>query len=131
MARGSGLRKTSDMTPEELREFSRKGGKASVIAKKKQKTLREFAHLVLAQRPRKSLKKFLQDNLPDVDPDDLTYKAAMVFGMVKSAIDGNTKAFKIIQQTIGEEPKSDSRAEDKLDEYFEKLEGAFKDDKSR
>ena len=116
------------MTPEELTEFSRKGGKASVIARKKQKTLKELADLILAKTPKRTIKNFIKENIPGIDEEDITYKTAMMFGQIKAAIDGNTRAFKQIQLTIGEEPKGDSRVEDKIDEYFDKLETAFKED---
>lgn len=116
------------MTPEELREFSRKGGKASGVAKRKQKTLKELADLILSKTPKRTIKKFIQENIPGIEDDDITYKTAMMFGQIKAAIDGNTRAFKQIQLTIGEEPKGDSRAEDKIDEYFDKLEMAFRED---
>lgn len=128
MARGGNLRSTNKMTPEELTEFSRKGGKASVIARKKQKTLKELADLILAKTPKRTIKNFIKENIPGIDEEDITYKTAMMFGQIKAAIDGNTRAFKQIQLTIGEEPKGDSRVEDKIDEYFDKLETAFKED---
>lgn len=128
MARGDKLRSTNKMTPEELREFSRKGGKASGVAKRKQKTLKELANLILSKTPQRKIKKFIQENIPGIEDEDITYKTAMMFGQIKAAIDGNTRAFKQIQLTIGEEPKGDSRAEDKIDEYFDKLEMAFKED---
>lgn len=122
------LRSTNKMSPEELREFSRKGGKASVIAKKKQKTLKELADLILSKTPQRKIKSFIKENIPGIDDNDITYKTAMMFGQIKAAIDGNTRAFKQIQITIGEEPKGDSRVEDKIDEYFDKLEDAFRED---
>lgn len=128
MARGDNLKSTNKMTPEELKEFSRKGGKASGVAKRKQKTLKELANLILSKTPKRTIKKFIQENIPGIEDEDITYKTAMMFGQIKAAIDGNTRAFKQIQITIGEEPKGDSRAEDKIDEYFDKLEGIFRKD---
>lgn len=127
MARGT-LKSTNKMTPEELREFSRKGGKASGVARKQQKALKELANLILSRAARGKLKEKMKEALPDLDKEDMTYKTAMVFGQIQAAINGNTRAFKQIQETIGETPKGDSRVEDKIDSYFDQLEDIFKDE---
>lgn len=127
IGRTQNLKSTDKMKPEELREFSRKGGKASVIAKRQQKALKELANLILSKAARGKLRQQMKEALPDLDAEDMTYKSAMVFGQIQAAINGNTRAFKQIQETIGETPKGDSRVEDKIDTYFDQLEEAFKE----
>ena len=40
-----------------------------------------------------------------IDSEDMTNKMAMVIGMWEASISGNTKAFELIQNTIGEKPQ--------------------------
>ena len=78
MANNSNLRV---LTPEQAREIGRKGGLASVEARRKRKTLKEELLLLLSE-------------------GDTQEK--MSLSIIREAINGNTKAFEIIRDTIGE-----------------------------
>ena len=77
------LIKNEDLTPEQRRENARKAGLASAEAKKKRKTLREELIALLETEQ---------------------YQSKISLSLIKQAVDGNTKAFEVIRDTIGEKP---------------------------
>lgn len=79
----SNLLRPEDLTPEELRERARKAGIASGKARRERKTLREELLLLL-------------------EKGDTQEKISLA--MIKEALEGNTKAFEVIRDTIGEKP---------------------------
>ena len=68
---------------EEARERGRKGGLASVEARRKRKTLKEELLLMLS---------------------DGETQQSVTLALVEKAISGDTKAFEVIRDTIGEKP---------------------------
>ncbi len=70
-------------TKSEARRRGKKGGKASGKARKERKALREELLLLLSK-------------------DDTQEKVSLA--LIKQALDGNTKAFEVIRDTIGEKP---------------------------
>lgn len=84
MANTQNLIKNEDLTPSQRRENASKAGKASAEAKKKRKTLRdELITLLLS--------------------GDTQNKISLA--MIEKAMKGDTKAFEVIRDTIGEKPK--------------------------
>lgn len=77
------LIKNEDLTPEQRRENARKAGLASAVAKKKRKTLREELLALLKTEK---------------------YQERISLSLIKQALDGNTKAFEVIRDTVGEKP---------------------------
>lgn len=77
------LIKNEDLTPEQRRENARKAGLASAKAKKKRKTLREELLALLETEQ---------------------YQERISLSLIKQALDGNTKAFEVIRDTVGEKP---------------------------
>lgn len=73
----------NELTKEEQREIARKGGKASVEARRKRKTLKEELLLLL-------------------EKGDTQEKVSLA--LIKQALEGNTKAFEVIRDSIGEKP---------------------------
>ena len=83
---------TSEQSREKAVENGRKGGKASGESKRARKTLREELLALLSQ---------------DIKTDDggkINTQVAMSTSLIKEAIDGNTKAFELVRDTIGEKP---------------------------
>lgn len=73
----------ADRTTEEQREIARKGGKASVKARQERKALKDELLLLLSK-------------------GDTQQKVSLA--LIQQALIGNTKAFEIIRDTIGEKP---------------------------
>lgn len=87
---------------EQQREIARKAGKKSAQVKKARKTLREELFALLDERltDKKTGKK-------------VSTRQAISAAMVKQALGGNTKAYEIIRDTIGEKPVE--KVEQKID----------------
>lgn len=96
--------KNRHLTTEEAQKIGRKGGKASAKKKQENKRFKELCDEFLNKQL--SQKEF-RDHLNDLglNSEDMTNKMAMVIGMWEASIGGNTKAFEIIQNTIGEKPQ--------------------------
>lgn len=80
----SNLIPASKQTPEERRENGRKGGIASGIARNERKTLKEQLLILLENG----------DTQKEVS-----------LALISKALTGDTKAFEVIRDTIGEKPK--------------------------
>lgn len=84
MANIQNLIKNEDLTPEQRRKNASKAGKASAKKRAERKTLKEELLLLLSE--------------------DSTQSKISV-ALIKQAQSGNTKAYEIIRDTIGEKPK--------------------------
>lgn len=73
----------SKRSPEEVRENGRKGGIKSGETRRKRKTLREELLALLETEQ---------------------YQKKISLSLIKQAVDGNTKAFEVIRDSIGEKP---------------------------
>ena len=88
------LTKLGDRSPEERREIASKGGKASVEARRKQKTLKETLQYWLAN----------DSGVTDKQGNPLTGTDLMVAVAVKEMAKGNPRYWEIIRDTAGEKP---------------------------
>ncbi|SHI98148.1 hypothetical protein SAMN05444350_11280 [Bacteroides stercorirosoris] len=87
-------------------EAGRKGGLASVEAKKKKKKLRELCE-IFGELPIYSDKaKKLMEEM-GISPEDMTNKMAAVVGVFKKAAAGDVQAFNAIRDILGEKPKDE------------------------
>ena len=86
------LRKFTDMTPEEHRELSKKGNKASTESKRARKTMKEMLDILLS----KDIKTAGGENTNALE--------VMMTKLVQEAMNGSIKAITIIRDTIGEKP---------------------------
>lgn len=77
---------------EQQREVARKGGKRSAQVKKERKTLRE------------DLLELLKADITAKDGRTMQTQAALSTALIQQALKGNTKAYEIIRDTIGEKP---------------------------
>lgn len=77
---------------EEAREMGRKGGIKSGEVRRARRTLRE------------ELNDLLTQDITDKNGRLLTTQTAISAAMIKQALSGNTKAYEIIRDTIGEKP---------------------------
>lgn len=92
------------LSTEKAREIGRKGGKASVKAKRKKKYIKEqLEQLMLLDLHDCKLK----DNMRKlgIPEDELTIQNAMCVSLVQQSLNGSIRAFQVIQNTLGEDPK--------------------------
>lgn len=80
----------NNASPEEIRARNSKAGKASAKARKRKKELKELLLLALSQP---------QEGNPDED----NYMGITV-ALIQKALKGDTKAFEVIRDTIGQKP---------------------------
>lgn len=104
MAGESNLIPQSERTKEEQRIIATKGGVASGIARRKKKTMREQAELLLSLAVKNpKLKKAMADL--GIEEDEQTNQMAMIISMMNKTIaKGDVAAFNSLQATIGEKP---------------------------
>lgn len=77
---------------EQQREISRRAGKISAEKKKQRKTLRE------------ELLRLLAEEVTSKNGEKMQANVAISASLVNQAMKGNTKAYEIIRDTIGEKP---------------------------
>ena len=103
MANEQNLIKNEDLTPEQRRKNASKAGKASAKKRQQNKTFKEI------------ISKFLDGQVSDdrlkqqmIDfgfaDKEVSNKSCAVFALWREAIKGNTKAFELLRDTIGEKP---------------------------
>jgi hypothetical protein len=88
MANTENLKPLNTRTKKEQREIAKAGGKASGKARRKKKQLKELLELALSQ--------------PHESGEDNYY--AITAALIQEALSGNTKAFEVIRDTIGQKP---------------------------
>jgi hypothetical protein len=77
-------------TSEQAREYGRKGGKASGEARRRKKELKELLEIALSQ--------------PCKDNPDIDNWTAMTLALLKKAKSGDTKAYEVVRDTLGQKP---------------------------
>lgn len=93
-------------------ETARKGGIASGIAKRRKKDLYQITNMMLnaelTGKGKEEVEKIIGEKLPD---EALTTNALMIAGQIKSAINGNTKAFNSLAQfqELGKEEQTEEK----------------------
>lgn len=113
MAKGhENLIPMQDRTPEEQRKITTAGGKASGIARRKKKNLKELTQMLL-ENPVVSEEAKAQIKLlfPNVDTEDLTNGMAMTANILLSAITSKdlkekVKAAEYLRDTAGQKPET-------------------------
>ena len=83
------LRSLGDISTDEQRKIASKGGKASVEARRRKKKLREELEILLQIMDEKSGK---------------TLQEKMSMALIEKAMQGDTKAYEIVRDTIGQRP---------------------------
>ena len=88
---------------EEARERGRNGGIASGKARRKKRTMKDAAKMLLDMAVANPAveKKMLEFGIPE---EDITNQVAIMVAMVNQATKGNVKASTFLRDTIGESP---------------------------
>ena len=104
MANEQNLIKNEDLTPNQRRKNASKAGKASAKKRQQNKTFKEIISKFLdGQVSDERLKQQMIDfGFAD---KEVSNKSCAVFALWKEAIKGNTKAFELLRDTIGEKPQ--------------------------
>lgn len=120
-------------TGEQQVEVARRGGIASGEARRRKKTMKETAKMLLDMQipsAAKELQKKLR--LMGISEDDFTYQSAVMVGILNQAMKGNTKAAAFLRDTVGENPllmqeEESSSLADVIEEAYRSRMGEKKD----
>jgi PBSX family phage terminase large subunit len=82
-----------DRPEEERKRIASLGGKASVEARRKKKNLIQITNMMLNSTLNREQQQAVDDMVGELPDDAYTVNALMVSGQIKSAIEGNSKAF--------------------------------------
>lgn len=94
---------TSEQSREEAVKNGAKGGRASGESKRRKKTLREQMEMLLSLPVQDENTRDFIESL-GIQPDEVNNALAITLSMYQEALKGNTKAFELIRDTIGEKP---------------------------
>lgn len=108
---------TSEQSRDKARENGRKGGIASGVAKRRNKTMAEITHTMLGYALNAESMEGIKSFIPDMPDDEMTAAAAMVAGQIQSAIKGNTSAFLALNEQ-DEQARAKAEAEAKRREEY-------------
>ncbi len=103
MANEQNLRPRTTLSKEEAKEMGRKGGKASAKKRQQNKTFKEIINKFLDGQVTDDRLKEQMVEFGFAD-NEVSNKSCAVFALWKEAIKGNTKAFELMRDTIGEKP---------------------------
>ena len=90
MATTENLKPFNELTEDEQRELAKRGGKASGKARRRKKELKELLELALSQ--------------PSEIVDGEDNYTAITAALIQKAIQGDTKAYEVIRDTLGQKP---------------------------
>ena len=111
MANEKNLVPLDKRTKSEQREITHKGGKASGVARRRKRSMKEAADLFLSLSVTDT-RKWNSLSAKGVDPEDIDNQMAIIVGMAKSAEKGNANAARVLIDMLGEEPEADVQSDD-------------------
>ena len=128
MANDQNLIPITKRTPREQKEISSKGGKASAEAKRRRKSMKEQAELLLSLSVQSPSAKEMMTKL-GIEEDEQTNQMAILISMLNTSLDKKSKAkvqaATFLRDTSGNKPidvvevnKSTDESINKIDEYL-------------
>lgn len=101
------------LTADERRERASEAGKASGAARRRRKSMKAAAKMLLDMPVAPSMKELQKKiKLLGVSEDDVTYQTAIMVAMLTQAMAGNVKAATFYRDTIGETQGYEIRREE-------------------
>ena len=111
MANEQNLKPFNTLCREDAKKLSSKGGIARAKSIKRKKTFAELARAMMDCKPTKEQLQVLKEIFPDLDIKDITNRSLMIQAQMQKAVEGDTKAFEVLRDTIGEAPVKKSEHE--------------------
>ena len=108
---------------DEVREIARKGGVNSGASRRKKRTMKSGAKLLMDMPASKAVTQKMK--LLGIDEEDATYQMGIMVAMLQEALAGNVKAAQFIRELVGEDPKQEMQKKElklKQDEFKYKKE---------
>lgn len=96
------------MTPEQRRECGRKGGIASVEARRNKKALKERLEILLEMPMKNGREADIEaiKNFAALKGKNITVQDAMMIAQIQKALKGDTQAAVFIRDTVGQNPST-------------------------
>lgn len=104
MANNKNLKPFSELTEEQQREIRRKGGRASVEAKRRRKTMRQVLEMLLYDVELDEPTKERLRNQGVKDPKDFNHQTVINRSLIAKAEAGDVQAYHAICAMIDEKP---------------------------
>lgn len=112
------LRSFADIDEKEHKKISAKGGANSQKTRKRRKMLKEQLEILLSMPLNdEEIKEQIKD-LGIISDDEMNNQMAIVIALYEKALNGDTKAFEIIRDTVGEKPKDEVEYKDITPKWF-------------
>ena len=114
MANNENLKKgkaTQFKSGENAEKNGSKGGIASGISKRQNKTMAQLAEMILTKQLDKDKKKSVEKVTGELADDDATVAVMMMAGQVQSAVKGNPKAFALLMELMKEQEAKKEKKE--------------------
>lgn len=115
----------ANLTPEERRRIASNGGKKSVEAKRRKKSLREAADALLAVKV-KDQKMKTKMAAVGIKNSDMDNQMALVFAQFVKALTGSTRAAEFIADVLGERQVVESK-NNNIDEQDDPMTSSIKE----
>lgn len=112
----------SERTPSERREIAQKAGRASGVARRRKRSMKEAADLYLSL-PVSDKRRWNKIARKYVDPEDIDNQMAMIIGLTEAATAGDARAGKLVADLIGEGAPREDAEQDQLSRAAELLGG--------
>lgn len=109
-------------TKKEARERGAAGGRASVASRRRKKSIMECTKMILDSGILPPKAKAQLEKI-GVDPDEITYNAAVAMSMINKALQGDVQAAKLIAEwdTAGKASRQAEEQPDPLSAALERL----------
>lgn len=96
----------SERTKSKQKEIATKGGKASGVARRRKKEMREQLEILVSLSMGQGKKADIEKakNIKDFSKENITVEQAMLLAQVQKALKGDPVAFEMIRDLLGEKP---------------------------
>ena len=96
----------NELTVEEHKEIARKGGKASVKARRAKKNMKESLEILLSMPLKGGKAADVEQikNFAELKGKNITVEQAMLIAQIQKALKGDTQALSFLRDTSGQKP---------------------------
>ena len=106
MANEQNLIPLNQRSKEDAKKIQQMGGQARGAARKRKRSMRDAAeyYLSLPVMDKKAISRFEKDG---IETDDIDNQMAIIVGLARTAMRGDSKAAKLLMEMLGENPKEE------------------------
>lgn len=116
----------AEMTPEQHKALSSKGGKKSVEARRRKKSLREAVEALLSCKVKDPKTKMKMANV-GIKGSDMDNQMAVVYTQFIKALSGSTRAAEFLADVLGERQPVESKNNNNINEQDDPLTSSIKE----